>query len=97
MSSELGYFNIEQRVLQAIAELIINAKGTCVCIYPKKIAKLAGLRLTPVSLSVIHHILRDLEAKGLIQFWSYKNRKYRYLITKDSPLWVEIKQKVSEH
>ena len=78
--------------LEAVSELIIKARGSCVTFTPKRIARLAGLDTKPVTLSVVKYVLERLRSKGLIDIWDSK-RRTRYIVTKESPLWKMIRNR----
>ena len=88
------YEEIRRLVRNAIIQMIIEARGTCVTFTPKKIAKRARLSTKPVMLSVIRHAIEELREKG-VRLWNERQhgggRIYRYIVTCDSPLWQEAK------
>jgi len=91
MSADIKYSDIERLVDYAIKQMIREARGTCIMVYPKKIAKRAGLSTKPVILSLIDYRLQMLKEKGLIKFWKRSGHAKKYIIPNTSPLWKEAK------
>ena len=88
---DLKYSDIERIVEQTLLQMIREAKGTCLTIYPKRIARRAGLSTKPVMLTLIDYYLQKLERKGLIKFWKRATHYKKYIIHNTSPLWKRAK------
>ena len=88
------YEDIERLTILGIKKLVAGARGDHVLFKPKKLAKIAGLSTKPVTLTLVRHVLEELRAKGIVDLWSTNSHGYKYIITRDSPLWKEVKAEV---
>jgi len=91
MPLDLPYSKFEGIVEQTLLQLIREARGSCLTVFPKRIAKRAGLPPKPVILTLIDYYLQKLERKGWIQFWKRANHAKKYIIYNTSPLWKKAK------
>jgi len=82
---------VREMVTDAICKIIAEARGTCVTFTPKRVAIKANLSTKPIALAMIRDIIEDLREKGLLDLLKKTNRHYKYIITKDSPLWKKAK------
>ena len=93
-SSEIG-----RLVYEAVERLIYMARGSCRTFTPKQVAKAAGLDTKPVTLTVVRYFLEEMRKKGLIDLYRIRRggqgngSVYRYIITRESPLWKLVKSK----
>ena len=83
-----NYNDIKIAVISAIIELISRAKGSCVTFTSKKIAQIAGLPTQPVLLTIVRDVLENLRNEGLIIRYNKTSHGVKYMITKESPLWL---------
>jgi len=90
------YEDIERLTILGIKALVKGARGDHVLFKPKKLAKIAGLSTKPITLTLVRHALEELRMKGLIDLYARTSRGYKYIITRDSPLWKEVKAEVME-
>jgi len=82
------YNEVKLAVITAIMILISKAKGSCVTFTSKKLAVIAGLPTQPILLTVIRDVLENLRSEGLIKRYKRTSHGVKYMVTKDSPLWI---------
>jgi len=81
---------VEHAILGALSEMVRSTRGTTIVVWPKKIARRAGISPKPVALTVISHILKKFEEEGHIQNWSTGKKRWkrrRYKLDRGTPLW----------
>ena len=77
---------IENKVLNALQELINESKGTCVTFTPKRIAKLGGLSTKPVMLTLVREFLDELVKFGFLEHYKVNSKRKVYMVTSKSEL-----------
>ena len=83
---------IEELVARGLWVAVKYAKGTCVSFTPKKVLEYAEFNdAIPVVLTLVKHILKQLNDKGYLQVDNSRSI-VRYRLCRDSPLWGLIKQ-----
>jgi len=82
--------------------MIIEARGTCITLTPKKVAKKARLSTKPVMLTVVRYAIEEVlqqdEGEGVRREVRRRGSGcvYRYIVTCDSSLWQEAKGMTKE-
>ncbi len=89
-----NFKNILKITAEGLWALVRYASGQCVSFTTKKILKYAeydGGSVSPVTLSLIRHVLMQLKEKDYLQIDDSRKTR-RYVLCRDSPLWDLIKQ-----
>nr|KJR71281.1 MAG: hypothetical protein TU36_08825 [Vulcanisaeta sp. AZ3] len=83
---------IEELVSRGLWVAVKYARGTCVSFTPKKILEYAEFNeAIPVVLTLVKHVLKQLNDKGYLQVDSSRSI-IRYKLCRDSKLWEIVKQ-----
>ncbi|KUO79482.1 hypothetical protein B7L70_10535 [Vulcanisaeta sp. EB80] len=83
---------IEELVARGLWVAVKYARGTCVSFTPKKVLEYAEFNeAIPVVLTLVKHILKQLNDEGYLQMDSSRSI-VRYRLCRDSRLWDLIKQ-----
>ena len=78
----------EKAIISALQELASRQRGTVFSVWPSKIAKMLGVRLTVSRLTVIASFFQRLEEMGVAREWRTDKRRI-YLIDKNALLrWL---------
>ncbi len=83
--------SVLRTVYVGMQKIVSDARGSCVSFTPRKVLEFGGVDTTaPVALTLVKHILEKLVEAGLMQRDDSRART-RYILCKNSPLWIKLK------
>ena len=92
----IAYDELEKLIISGLHRIIARARGSCVTFTPKRVALEAGVEAKPITLTLVRDILEGLEEKGLVELYKNGCHGYKYIVTRESPLWQEAKRLAEE-
>jgi len=93
------YKLVERSTIKALSIFVKKSRGRVATFTPSQLARMSDLPKLPVVFSLVRTVLEELRKHGLLEIWSVRvirriggGRKYRYIISSDSPLWKLLKE-----
>ncbi|MEM0370590.1 MAG: hypothetical protein QXK71_04960 [Pyrobaculum sp.] len=88
--------SVLKTVYAGMSKIVGEARGSCVSFTPRKVLEFGGVDTTaPVALTLVKHILEKLVEANLLQRDDSRART-RYILCKNSPLWIRLRGGDSE-